>query len=264
MRRPSCRRRCARAAFTSSSTTSSPARVSCAPTSPPSAPAPTNEYSHFGPPPTATWLIYYSRPAVAFRRKLRCPRARRRSASVPRGTLALPPLGPRRTAGARAHGSGARSSASRPHSTRRRSASTSSSAPASASGATTRETNPKAHISSAEYTRPRAVTSIARPTPMRAGEPGDTDRRKEAEPDLRLPEGGTVAGEQDVRHHGELEPRTERRAIDRDHDRQLALAKRGKEAAEGSRSLRARSQADVRRRRRPPRRRVPPLAARMP
>src|ERR1035437_960676 len=68
--------------------------------------------------------------------------------------------------------------------------------------------------------------------PDARGQPRHAHRREEAEPDLRLPERRALSGEEHVRHHHELEARAKRCTVHGHHHRQLHRAERRKEAAE--------------------------------
>src|ERR1035437_3383566 len=63
-------------------------------------------------------------------------------------------------------------------------------------------------------------------------QPRHADWREESEPDLRLSERRALAREQHVRQHHELETGAQRRAVHRHHHRQLHGAERREEAAE--------------------------------
>src|SRR5665647_1840714 len=62
--------------------------------------------------------------------------------------------------------------------------------------------------------------------------PRHSDGGEEPQPDLRLREPCVVAGEQNVRHHGQLESGAHRGAVDHGDDRQLACTERGEQPAE--------------------------------
>src|ERR1019366_1466435 len=229
---PASASRRARAWFTSSSVTSSPARVRYAPTSPPSAPAPTIRI-RIAPAPAALWR---GSPVLPQRTSLleeRCDPL----AHVLRGhqltqehALRLAPRlferQPEQPAGeANVH----------PHHQRTRT-------PQVAQHLIERCRQPGlGHDARDEphrvHFRGRVRASRGRhfDRPCEAdtsGQQRHADRREEADPDLRLPERRALAGEEDVRHHHEFESRAQRRAVHRHHHRQLHRAECGKQAAE--------------------------------